>query len=362
MATATKVGPAGDPFEGMDLADLEKSLLRPRNLIGGLLTGLTFLLSLIAVYPLFSVLLTVIIRGGAEVGTALFTELPPAAFEEGGGIGNAIVGTLIIIGLASLISVPIGIMGGIFLAEVGPKSKLAQLVRFSAKVLTGFPSVLAGVFAYGTVVLATLRITGSGGPSAWAGAIALSILMIPMILLTAEEAIRMVPAKMREAAIGMGCNQFQVVRYILLPTAFPGILTGVMLAVARAAGETAPLIFTARFAGGWVETSSLQPTGIALVVTCVLLTVSKLMPAQTISRTVLNLGWMVAGVVTAFLFVRSFDLMEPTASLAVLIYNFSSSPFENQVRMAWAAALVLVVVVLITNVIAQSLSPKQVRC
>jgi phosphate transport system permease protein len=303
----------------------------------------------------------VIIRGGTEVSLALFTQLPPAAFEEGGGIGNAIVGTLIIIALASLISVPIGIMGGIFLAEVGPTSKLAQFVRFSAKVLTGFPSVLAGVFAYGTVVLTTVRLTGSGGPSAWAGAIALSILMIPMILLTSEEAIRMVPNRMREAAIGMGCNQFQVVRYVLLPTAFPGILTGVMLAVARAAGETAPLLFTVRFAGGWIETTSLQPTGIALVVTCVLLTIALSVPAQTSARALLNLGWMAASVATAFLFVRSITLMEPTASLAVLIYNFSSSPFENQVRMAWAAALILVVVVLITNVIAQTLSPKQIR-
>src|SRR5262245_51750490 len=362
MATATNFKPAGDPFEGLNLGDLEKSLLRPRNLIGGVLTGLTFLLTLIAVYPLFSVLLTVVVRGGAEVSAALFTELPPAAFEEGGGIGNAVVGTLIIIALASLISVPIGIMGGIFLAEVGAKSKFAQFVHFSAKVLTGFPSVLAGVFAYGAVVLLTVRLTGGASSfSAWAGAIALSILMIPMILLTSEEAIRMVPAKMREAAIGMGCNQFQVVRYILLPTAFPGILTGVMLALARAAGETAPLIFTARFSGSWIETASLQPTAIALGVTIVLLIVALLTPAQTIARSLLTAGWIGAAAVTAFLFVRSFDLMEPTASLAVLIYNFSSSPFENQVRMAWAAAMVLVVVVLITNVVAQALSPKQVR-
>lgn len=307
MSSVIQTARPGDPFEGLNLADLEKSILRPRNLWGGFLTGIVFFLTLIAIYPLFSVLFTVIVRGGAEISTALFTQLPPSAFEEGGGIGNAIIGTIVMVGLASLISVPIGIMGGIFLAEVGPKSKLAQLVRFSAKVLTGFPSVLAGVFAYGAVVMLT------GSFSAWAGAIALSILMIPMILLTAEEAIRMVPSRMREAAIGMGCTQLQVVRSVLLPTAFPGILTGVMLAVARAAGETAPLLFTALFSNDWMNSTG---------------------------RT---------------------ELMQPTASLAVLIYNFSSSPFENQVRMAWAAALVLVVVVLITNLIAQSLSPKQIR-
>jgi phosphate transport system permease protein len=137
--------------------------------------------------------------------------------------------------------------------------------------------------------------------------------MIPMVLLTSEDAIRMVPARMREAAIGMGCTQVQTVRLILLPTAFPGILTGVMLAVARAAGETAPLLFTALFSNDWINATG------------------------------------------------KVELMEPTASLAVLIYNFSSSPFDNQVSMAWAAALILVVVVLITNLIAQSLSPKQVR-
>jgi phosphate transport system permease protein len=134
-----------------------------------------------------------------------------------------------------------------------------------------------------------------------------------MVLLTAEDAIRMVPAKMREAAIGMGTTQAQTVRHILLPTAFPGILTGVMLSVARAAGETAPLLFTALFSNDWIHAGGVP------------------------------------------------ELMQPTASLAVLIYNFSSSPFPNQVRMAWAAALVLVVVVLITNLVAQGLSPKQVR-
>ncbi|MCI0682958.1 MAG: phosphate ABC transporter permease PstA [Gemmataceae bacterium] len=357
MATAPPpdAGQVPDPFEGIDLADLEKSLFRPRNLFGGILTTLMFVFTIVALYPLFSVLMTVIVRGGREISMALFTELPPAAFEEGGGIGNAIVGTLIMVGLASLISVPVGIFAGIFLAEVGPESRLATFVRFSAKVLTGFPSVLAGVFAYGAVVLLT------GGFSAVAGAIALSILIIPMVLLTSEEAIRMVPSRMREAAIGMGCTQAQVVRSVLLPTAFPGILTGIMLAVARAAGETAPLLFTALFSNNFVGYTSLLPVVVALVAMCVLMAMSALLPWQPRLRMLLNLGVVAAAVAGAYFFVAAFEFMEPTASLAVLIYNFSASPFENQVRMAWAAALVLVVVVLITNVVAQGLSPKQVR-
>jgi phosphate transport system permease protein len=180
-------------------------------------------------------------------------------------------------------------------------------VRFAAKVLTGFPSILAGVFAYGVVVTVT------GGYSALAGAVALSILMLPTILLTAEDAIRMVPSKMKEAAIGMGATDTQTVWMVLLPTAVPRILTGVMLAVARGAGETAPLLFTSLFSNYW-------------------------------------LIWH-----------GHVKLMQPTASLAVLIYNFAGMPFANQVELAWAAALVLVLMVLTANLIGQSLSRRQVE-
>ena len=227
--------------------------------------------------------------------------------QTGGGFGNAIVGTLLTVGIASLLSIPFGILAGVYLAEIGPETKVAKIVRFTAKILTGFPSILAGVFAYGSVVLLT------GGYSALAGGVALSILMLPIVMLTAEEAIRMVPAKMREAAIGMGATQTQTVWKILLPTAIPGILTGVMLSVARAAGETAPLLFTALFSNYWPWTNG------------------------------------------------KLELMQPTSSLAVLIYNFSGMPFDNLVEMAWAAALVLVIIVLILNLTGQSLSRKSVR-
>jgi phosphate transport system permease protein len=238
-----------------------------------------------------------IYRGGQRLSVSLFTELPPAAgMPPGvGGIGNALLGTLLMVGIATLIAVPFGILAAVFLAEFGPTSKTAETVRFTAKVLAGLPSVLAGLFAYAAVVIVM------GRYSAPAGGIALAILMLPTILLTAEQAIKMVPQRMREAAIGMGCTPTQVVWQVVLPTALPGILTGVMLAVARAAGETAPLLFTALFSDYWLTRN----------------------PA------------------------------EPTASLAVLIFNFSSSPFKNQVEIAWAASLVLVVLVLAANVAAQ---------
>jgi len=294
-----------DPFAEVDFAELELSLYRPRTLLSVALSLVVTAMTLLALVPLFALLWMLIWRGGRKLSLALFTQLPPAPLEQGGGFGNAILGTLIMVGLATLITLPVGILTAVFLAQ-NEGSRLAGAVRFSAKVLTGFPSILAGVFAYGTVVLAT------GGYSAIAGAIALSILMLPTIILTSESAILMVPAKMKEAAIGMGATTAQTVWMVLLPTAMPGITTGVMLAIARAAGETAPLLFTALFSNYWLVTNG-RP-----------------------------------------------DLMQPTASLAVLIYNFSAVPFANQVELAWAAALVLVLLVLVTNLIGQSFSSRQI--
>ncbi len=288
----------------VDISRLEKSLRRPRTAFNYIMSFLTASVTILALIPLFSVVLMLVIRGGRRLSFSLFTQLPPTPLEHGGGFGNAIVGTVVMVGIAALISVPIGVLSAIYLAEVSPEAKLATAVRMCAKVLTGFPSILAGVFAYGAVVLVT------GGFSAIAGGVALSIIMLPTVILTAEEAISMVPSKIREAALGMGATQTQTVWMVLLPTAFPGILTGVMLAVARAAGETAPLLFTALFSNYWI-----------------------------ISGGRLN-------------------VMQPTSSLAVLIYNFSAVPFQNQVELAWAAALILVLVVLTVNLIGQSLSRK----
>jgi phosphate transport system permease protein len=307
LASSLPHEPALNPFDGINFDELEKSLRRPRTLMNVLLGGLVTCMTLLALIPLFSVVWMLLWRGGKNLSLALFTQLPPAPLEQGGGFGNAIVGTFLIVLLAALISVPLGILTAVFMAQAPEKNRLASAVRFSAKVLTGFPSILAGVFAYGALVMVM------GGYSAIAGAVAVSILMLPTIMLTAEDAIRMVPAKMKEAAIGMGATRTQTTLMVLLPTAVPGILTGVMLAVARAAGETAPLLFTALFSNYW-----------------------------PVSHHHLN-------------------LMQPTASLAVLIYNFAGMPFKNQVEMAWAAALVLVLMVLITNLVGQALSRRQVQ-
>jgi phosphate transport system permease protein len=294
-------------FAELDFADLERSLLRPRTLMSGLLNAMVAGMTLLALIPLFSVIWMLLWRGGHKLSMLCFTELPPAPLEQGGGFGNAIVGTLIIVSLAALIAIPVGVLSAVFLAQSAPDDKLAVVVRFAAKVLTGFPSILAGVFAYGAIVLLTGRF------SAVAGAVAVAILMLPTILLTAEDAIRMVPSKMKEAAVGMGATPTQVTLMVLLPTAMPGILTGIMLAIARGAGETAPLLFTALFSNYW--------------------------PLQH----------------------GRLDLLQPTASLAVLIYNFAGTPFQNQVELAWAAALVLVLLALVANVIGQIFSRRQVQ-
>jgi len=297
---------ANDPFTGVDFSELERSLRRPRTLFDFLLNVLVGGMTLFSLIPLFSVVIMLAWRGGQRLSAAVFTQLPPAPLEPGGGFGNAVIGTLVIVSLAILVTAPAGVLTAIYLSQ-SEDSRFTGAIRFCAKVLTGFPSILAGVFAYGTVVLIT------GGFSAIAGAAALSILMLPTIILTAEDAIRMVPSRMKNAAIGMGATPTQVVWMVLLPTAAPGILTGVMLAIARAAGETAPLLFTALFSNYWL--------------------------------------WSRGHV----------NLVQPTASLAVLIYNFAGMPFRNQVELAWAAALVLVLLVLAANLIGQSLSSKSMH-
>jgi phosphate transport system permease protein len=293
----------------IDLEGLQRSLRRPRTLFSYVMSLLTGAATIAALVPLFSVLYLLVVRGSAGLRLATLRELPPAAITAGGGIGNAIVGTFVIVAIATLLSVPFGILGAIYITEFGPNTRTASAVRFAAKVLTGLPSILAGVFAFAVIV------TTTGKFSAPAGGAALALLMLPTVLLTAEEAIKRVPSRMREAAIGMGATPTQVVTKVIVPTAAPAMLTGVMLAVARAAGETAPLLFTALFSNFWMSRTA--PTFLP----------------KTVG-----------------------DLMKPTASLAVMIYNFSGSPFENQIAMAWTAALVLVSIVLIFNVAGQALA------
>ncbi|MEZ5785455.1 MAG: phosphate ABC transporter permease PstA [Xanthobacteraceae bacterium] len=276
--------------------NLSHSWSEGRAVANTLLTIGTWIIALLAAIPLVSVLYMLIVQGGARLSLELFTELPPAGFEMGGGFGNAIIGTLVMVAIAAAISIPLGVLAAVFLSELGPNSQLGQTARFLAKVLTGFPSILAGVFVYAVLVLAM------GTYSATAGGVALSILMLPTVILTSEEALKMVPRKMKDAALGIGCTHTQMIWKVVLPTALPGILTGVMLGVARVSGESAPLLFTALFSNYWLS-----------------------------------------------------SLNEPTASLSILIYNFSSMPFENQIELAWAASLVLVLIVLVFNVLSRLL-------
>lgn len=252
--------------------------------------GLAFL----TLIPLCSIIFLVLKNGLPLLSLSVFTDLPPAPGLTGGGFGNALIGTLLMVGLALVLATPFGILSAIYVNEYAPASGLAKTVRFVAKLLTGIPSIIAGVFAYAVVVLAT------GGFSAWAGGFALAILVLPTILLTAEQALMGVPKSFREASYGLGATNFQTIWRIVLPDALPAMMTGVMLAVARAAGETAPLLFTALFSQYWIQ-----------------------------------------------------SLKEPTASLSVLIYNFSTTFDDHQKQMAWTASLVLVVLVTLANVSAQ---------
>jgi len=296
-----------DAFKDVDLGKLERSLRSPRTLLSSTLSAVAIGASIVACFPLLSVVAMLVYRGGQRLSWQALTSTPPGAMSPGGGFGNAIVGTLAMVAIGSVISVPSGILAASYLALYAPESRTASTVRFAAKVLTGMPSVLSGIFAYAAVVLLT------GGFSAPAGGVALAVLMLPTVVLTAEEAIRMVPARMKEAAIGMGVTSAQLLLKIVLPAAGSGIVTGVMLAVARAAGETAPLLFTALFSNYWL----------------------------------LDHGRL--------------NLMKPTASLAVLIYNFSGMPYDNQVQLAWAASLVLVTIVLAFNIAGQVLSRNRHR-
>ncbi len=198
-------------------------------------------LALLTLVPLFSIVFLVLKNGLPLLSWSVFTELPPAAGTAGGGFGNAVVGTFLMVGIALVLAAPFGILSAIYINEYDPFSPLANAVRFVAKLLTGIPSIICGVFAYAVIVLTT------GGFSAWAGGFALAILILPTILLTAEQALLGVPKAYREASYGLGATNFQTIWRVVLPDAVPAIMTGIMLAVARAAGETAPLVFTALF-------------------------------------------------------------------------------------------------------------------
>ena len=250
--------------------------------------------TLLAVVPLISVLLYVGKSGLEGLSLEFFTHLPVPLGETGGGMRHAIAGTMILVGLACAVGIPFGVMAGVYVSEFeGP---LARAVRFSADVLSGVPSITVGIFVYTLVVLTMGRF------SALAGGIALGILMLPTITRTTEELLKLVPASLREAGLALGVPRWRVTLRVVLVTAAPGIATGVMLAVARVAGETAPLLFTALGNRFW-----------------------------------------------------STDLDKPIAALSVQIYTYATSPYDEWHQQASAAALVLVAMVLILNLAARLL-------
>jgi phosphate transport system permease protein len=267
---------------------------RARILRNNFWTVLCVTLSFLTLIPLFSIVFLLLQKGLPLLAPSIFTSLPPAPGLTGGGFGNAIQGTAVMVGLALLFSTPLGVLSAIYVNEYNPRSRLAQTVRFVAKLLTGIPSIICGVFAFSVVVLST------GTSSALAGGVALAVLTLPTILLTTEQALLGVPKTLREASYGLGATKLQTIFRIVLPEALPAIMTGIMLAVARAAGETAPVLFTAAFSQYWMK-----------------------------------------------------SLMQPTGSMSVLIFNFSTLPYDYQIQMAWTASLVLVALVTVTNIAAQ---------
>ncbi len=251
-------------------------------------TTLAVISTILVVAPLVSIFLYLIFKGASSLNLAFFTQAPKPVGEVGGGMANSILGSAILLGVGSLIGVPIGISGGIFLAEFGRGGKLANTVRFTADVLNGVPSIVMGIAVYSLIVLPQKHF------SALSGGVALGIMMIPTITRTTEEMLLMVPNAIREAALGLGVPNWRSVLSITLKTASPGIITGCMLAFARVAGETAPLLFTAFGNQFW-----------------------------------------------------SANLNEPIAALPLQIYVYAISPYDEWHRLAWAGALVLIMLIVV---------------
>jgi phosphate transport system permease protein len=260
-----------------------------RQLTDYFFTGLSAGLSIVVVGALVAIFAYLVIKGAGSLNWAFLTQTPKPVGEAGGGMANALFGSIIIIAIASLMGLPIGIASGIYLAEYG-RNRLGQLVRFTADVLNGVPSIVIGLVAYGLVVVPQRHF------SAFAGGVALAIMMVPTITRSTEEMLLLVPQSVREAAFGLGIPQWRTTISITLPSASSGIITGVMLAFARIAGETAPLIFTAFGNQFW-----------------------------------------------------SFTATQPIAALPLQIYTYALSPFEEWHRQAWAGALMLVILIVGTT-------------
>lgn len=262
-----------------------------RKIVSFIIMNLTFIAALLAIVPLAFIFYYTVSKGISHLNLEFFISMPKPVGEPGGGMANAIVGTLILVGLGGLIGLPIGIMAGIYLAEFG-NNKFGFVLRFMTDVLSGIPSIVIGVVAYTLVVIPMKHF------SALAGGVALAILMIPTVTRTTEEMIRLVPHSYREAGLGLGIPKWKTSLFIILRTAWKGIATGILLALSRAAGETAPLLFTALGNRFW-----------------------------------------------------STNVFQPIASLTVYIYDYARAPFEDWNEQAWTAALVLILFISIFSII-----------
>ena len=264
-----------------------------RELLSTAMNVLAGLATLALLVPLILIFAFLLIQGFSALNLDFFLGMPKPVGEPGGGMANAFVGTLILIFLAVCFGLPVGILGGVYLAESRDR-QLPRAVRFLADVLNGVPSIVLGIFAY------TLIVRPMGGFSALAGGFALGMIMIPIVLRTTEELVRLVPDSLREAALALGVPQWKMILRVVLPTARAGIITGVMVAVARIAGETAPLLFTAFGNRFW-----------------------------------------------------SLRLDQPMAALPLQIFTYAISPFDDWHRQAWAGALVLILMIFVTSVVAR---------
>ncbi len=271
-------------------AKLTTPLSPPRNLFDRGMTGLAFTLTIIGVLPLISVLWNIVSKGVSGLTSAMFT-LP--IIEDG--FANAIVGTLTMVAIGACLSIPIGVGTGIYLAEYDSTNKINRGVRFVTTILTGVPSIVVGIFTYDVIVLTTKSLFDFSY-SALAGGIGLAIVMLPIIALTTEEVLKLVPNNFRLASYGLGGSRFQTITRVILPTALPAISTGILLAIARATGESAPLLFTALFAQDWAS-----------------------------------------------------NIFSPTGSLPVLIFNLYNDPDPVKNQLVWTASLLLLGIVLLIN-------------
>lgn len=290
-------------FNGSLAQELHRPLPIGRMLFSRGMTVIAFILTAAALLPLFAILFEVLRQGLPQLHGETLVSLPApvGVTDQPNGFGNAILGTLMIVGIAFLFSVPVGVLTGIFLVEFGKGTAIARYLRFIIVILSSVPSIIVGVFAYSLIVITTQHF------SAIAGGFALGIIMLPIVALSTEEALKLVPVHQRLASAALGGGRFQTTFRIVVASALPGITTGVLLAVARAAGETAPLLFTALSSEFW-------PQGVD----------------------------------------------SPTPSLAVLIYNYASSPYKEQNLLAWTASVVLIAIVLLSSILSRQFTRKRI--